>query len=341
MYLKITWQKSGKLDYMTIRQVTLDNYSKKIVKQFHSLKPKYSSKANMRNKGNAFFIDSNNKMWQMDMIEDVISLLGDIDRPAEAQLVLWLRRGQNAKEYTKTSNGYKLLLERGKGKKCYLEEVTITKKGKLASQRLKRGCQKIVKKKAVKSKHFNYQFYSEIVVDAKENIYLIGQALDTRSNNIRVATIDKYNRHGKRIWKRVLRDGGGTQSERLILGKKYIYFLNTSDVEKFIVKYSKSGKLISNKGFYDIDKNSFEDMEKKSNLSKLKKAPYYRKKNKSDVEFMSIVQSKNGNIYAVGREIIYTKTNISNDYDEDTAGAIIVKFNKKGHQIWSRSIDLR
>ena len=345
-YLKIQWEENGKNEYMTIKRVTLDSFDAGTVKQFRNLKPKYSAKANLKNKGNAFFIDDKGKMWQMDMIEDVISLLGDIDTPAEAQLVLWLHQNRNAKVYSKISNGYKMLVEVYKGGKCHLDEVLVSKKGKLTSKRSKRKCQKIAKKQKIKNRYIKYIQFTDIVIDKKENIYLLGRATDTRSDNADVVTLDKYNRNGKKIWQRIIRDSYTALAENLALDSKYIYLIKDTDTD-LILQYSKEGKLISEKVYDGNNKKNFEAIVKHSNTNKLKKAPYYRDKNNNEIYFAKQVRSKNGNTYAVGEEIETIPQDPENipvggcGMSDTLHGALIVKFDQRGDQVWSKLIDLK
>ncbi len=349
LHLKIVWVKNGKSKRINLWRNSNGVIDKKKSKQFHSLKSKYSPKANMRNKGNAFYIDRDGKFWQMDMKEDVISLLGDIDTPAEAQLVLWLHKGQNGKKYLKTSKGYKILVEVNKGKKCYFDEVSVSKKGKLTSKRSKRKCQKIAKKQIIKNRYIKYQRFTDIVIDKKENIYLLGMATDTRSENADVVTIDKYNRNGKKIWQKIIRDGYTAMAEKLALNSKYLYLIRNTSGTDFILKYATGGKLISEKVFDGSNKKNFDATYKRSNANKIKDAPYYRDISGHAISFTKQVRSKAGNIYAVGEEVETIPQKPENipvgecgigDADE-LHGALIVKFDKRGHQIWSKVIDLK
>jgi len=98
---------------------------------------------------NAFTIDRSGWILRMNEIVDVIHYLGEIDTPAEAQLVLWLHNKHEGVQYRKTSKGYEIIikyeksypLDKGSKKRpeyCYyIREVTdraiIDKKGKIAS----------------------------------------------------------------------------------------------------------------------------------------------------------------------------------------------------------------
>lgn len=337
------WEENGKNQHMNLWRNSGRVIDKKKSTQFHSLKPKYSSKANMRNKGNAFYIDRKGKFWQMDMKEYVISLLGDIDTPAEAQLVLWLHKGQNGKKYQKTLNGYKILVERDKGNQCYFDEVLVSHKGKLSSKHLKRKCQTIAKKQIMKNRYIKYERFTDIVVDKKENIYLLGSAVDTRSDNITVVTLDKYNSNGKKIWQRIIRNGYIAATENLALDSKYLYLIR-NDAPDFILQYTTEGKLISEKVYDRSNKKHFDSIYRHSDVNKIKEAPYYRD---HYISFSKQVRTPKGNIYAVGEESEEIPQNIEDIPDgecgmaEELHGALIVKFDERGNQVWSKLIDLK
>jgi hypothetical protein len=70
---------------------------KKLLSSFKKAKPNFSRKSNIAyppdavgKTNRAFVLYDNGKMSRMNEISDVIKVLGDIDTPAEAQLVLWL-----------------------------------------------------------------------------------------------------------------------------------------------------------------------------------------------------------------------------------------------------------
>ncbi len=343
--MKITWQEKGYREQMDIATVSLGTFDESIIKQFNHIKSKYSPKANMKYMGNAFLIDNKGKIWQMDMVEDVISLMGNIDTPFEAQLLLWLHQGKNAKDYKKTSEGYILRVESYKNKKCYLAKVLISKKAILTTVSLKQDCQKIAQKKHITHNIIKYQRFDDIVMDAKENIYLLGSAIDTKSNNSEVFTIDKYDKHGKKIWQKIIRNAYMASAKMLAFDSKYLYLIDTSNRYEFILQYSLEGTLISNKAFDAEDKKQFEAIYKKSSLNKIKKAPYYRDTSGHEIYFVVQVGSKDGNIYAVGSEI---ENIIKEDVIQEECGntdrymgALLVKFDKSGNQVWSKVIDLK
>ena len=344
-YMKIIWKKEGKNKYIHIKGRSTNLFDNKVKKQFKSVKPIYSLKANLKNKGNAFFIDTKGKIWQMDMIEDVVSLLGDIDMPVEAQLVAWLYLDRSAIEYRKTANGYKLHVEAYKGKKCSLDEVLVSTKGVLSVKRLKRGCQKIAKKKMVKNRYIKYERFTDIVIDKKENLYLLGSAIDVRSENAEVVTIDKYNRNGKQMWHKVIRSGYSAYAENLALDSDSLYFLDNSSGDSFIIQYTKGGTFVSSKAYDGDNKKHFDEIHRLSNKNTPDIAPYYRNLSGHEIQFVKQVLSRNGNIYAIGTETIHHEP--KNVLPEECGmgdpenGALIVKFDKRGDQVWSKVIDLK
>ena len=98
---------------------------------------------------NAFIIDSSGKMLKMNEIIDVIGFMGEIDTPAEAQLILWLYSKREGTKYRKTSKGYEIIIKyeksypssKGDGKIAEIcEEIReatdraiVNKKGKIIS----------------------------------------------------------------------------------------------------------------------------------------------------------------------------------------------------------------
>lgn len=128
----------------------------KLVKRFENSTPNLSKNGNIHRTSksspditNAFVIDNHGKIWRMNEIADVIGFMGEIDTPAEAQLILWLNAKQEGKKYRKTSKGYEILIKYGKsypsdkgdksiGEFCNeIREVTdkavVDKKGKIVS----------------------------------------------------------------------------------------------------------------------------------------------------------------------------------------------------------------
>ena len=112
-------------------------FDQKLMKKFRNAKPNLSRDGNIGKRkagsiSNAFVLDARDKMWRMNMGEDVIRFLGDIDMLAEAQLVLWLHGKQNPNRYRKTSRGYEFLIEYTKSsagcQKCKPTETCIEDK---------------------------------------------------------------------------------------------------------------------------------------------------------------------------------------------------------------------
>ena len=114
-----------------------NTFDPKLMKKFRDAKPDFSRNSDMGKReagsiSNAFVLDTQNKMWRMNMAEDVIRFLGDIDTLAEAQLVLWLYGKQSPNRYRKTSRGYEFLIEYTKSsagcQKCKPSETCIEDK---------------------------------------------------------------------------------------------------------------------------------------------------------------------------------------------------------------------
>ncbi len=106
----------------------------KTIKQFNYAKPNLSRKGNIGGRragsiSNAFVIDYQDKIWQMNKVKDVISFMGEIDTPLEVQMVLWLHGKQKGNRYRKTSKGYEVIIEYTKSsdgcKGCKLSEMCI------------------------------------------------------------------------------------------------------------------------------------------------------------------------------------------------------------------------
>lgn len=92
------------------------SFDLKLMKNFRNAKPNLSRNGDIGKRkagsiSNAFVIDARNKMWRMNMVEDVIRYLGEVDMLSEAQLVLWLHGKQSPNRYRKTSRGYEFLIE--------------------------------------------------------------------------------------------------------------------------------------------------------------------------------------------------------------------------------------
>ncbi len=139
---------------------SLGYFDSKLIKKFKRLYPKVSKLGNIRKKTpinsitNGFSIDDKGTIWRLNEVKDIVDILGEIDTPAETQLVLWLHGKDLAKSYRKVSNGYEVLVEKKilspcNGKKDY-EEIFIYKRqigkqGKISKQKLIKHTKKEVK----------------------------------------------------------------------------------------------------------------------------------------------------------------------------------------------------
>ena len=152
-------------------RTSLKSFSPKMVKKFKTLSPNLSKQTNIKESrfcllsgcvsriSNGFMIDSHGKMWRMNTVKDVIGMLGEIDTPAEAKLVLWLNdknrdiSDENHKDkYRKTSKGYAVISEYDNSIDNFGEcghftyRINISKKGKITEKKLltkkpsKNGC---------------------------------------------------------------------------------------------------------------------------------------------------------------------------------------------------------
>ena len=151
-------------------ETPLSFFEPKLIKAFKKIAPNLSNETNIKQVGfclmsgcvskisNGFMIDSHNKMWVMNTTEDILNMIGEVDTPAEAKLVLWLddkRMGEPEEDiyqYQKVDNGYKILYEYDNSLsnlgECghFIYEMFITKNGKITQKKLlkksepKNGC---------------------------------------------------------------------------------------------------------------------------------------------------------------------------------------------------------
>ncbi len=128
----------------------------KLVKRFHSTVPNLSKSGNIHRTSktsseisNAFIIVNSGDILRMNEIVDVVGFMGEIDTPAEAQLILWLHNKREGIQYRKISKGYEIAIKyeksypsnKGDGKIAEIceeiREVTdraiISTKGKIIS----------------------------------------------------------------------------------------------------------------------------------------------------------------------------------------------------------------
>jgi hypothetical protein len=146
---------------LSIYRKPLVSFDSKIVKKFKSTQPNLSKETNIKQNtmclmqgcvsriSNAFMIDSQGKVWRMNRVEDIVSMLGEIDTPSEAKIVLWLNEKHrdiadtNHKDkYRKTSKGYRVLSEYDNSimnlGECgnFTYRIDINKKGKITQKKL-------------------------------------------------------------------------------------------------------------------------------------------------------------------------------------------------------------
>ncbi len=128
----------------------------KLVKRFKNSVPNLSKSGNIHRTSkssaeisNAFTIDNSGNILGMNEIVDVISFMGEIDTPAESQLILWLHNKREGTKYRKISKGYEIIIKyeksypsnKGDGKIAeFCEEIrevtdraVVSKKGKIIS----------------------------------------------------------------------------------------------------------------------------------------------------------------------------------------------------------------
>ncbi len=146
---------------VSMQRTPLKSFSPKMVKKFKALSPNLSKQTNIKSStfclmsgcvsqiSNGFMIDSHGKMWRMNTTEDIIDMLGKIDTPAEAKLVLWLNNKNRSTsdedhkdKYRKTSNGYTVISEYENSIMNFGEcghftyRININKKGKITGKKL-------------------------------------------------------------------------------------------------------------------------------------------------------------------------------------------------------------
>lgn len=146
---------------VSMQRSTLKSLSPQIVKKFKASAPNLSKETNIKKTrfclmsgcasriSNGFMIDSHGKMWRMNSVKDVIDMLGRIDTPAEAKLVLWLNdknrdtTDENYKDkYRKTSRGYTIISEYDNSIMNFGEcghftyRISISKKGVITEKKL-------------------------------------------------------------------------------------------------------------------------------------------------------------------------------------------------------------
>ncbi len=103
---------------MRYHKIPLKLLNSNLLKRFKSTAPNLSKSGNIHRTSknsveisNAFIIDNSGKILKMNEIVDVIDFMGEIDTPAEAQLILWLYSKREGTKYRKTSKGYEIIIK--------------------------------------------------------------------------------------------------------------------------------------------------------------------------------------------------------------------------------------
>ncbi|GEM_PF-6690658 len=122
-----------------------------LLEHLHQLTPKPSPQNNIRasllphHVTHGFSIDSQQVVWRLNEIKDILALLGTIDTPAEAQLVLWLHGKANTTRYRKVKQGYMIQREEQRYPPCiggidYEERLVyqsiVSPQGRILKERL-------------------------------------------------------------------------------------------------------------------------------------------------------------------------------------------------------------
>lgn len=156
---------------ITMQSKPLESFSPKLMKAFKKIKPNLGKESNIRSSrfclmrgctsriSNGFMIDSNNKIWVLNEVKDILEMIGEVDTPAEVNLVLWLNdkhrsiSDKNYKDkYRKTSEGYTIISQYdnsiSNSGECglFTYEIDIAKNGEMTKKKLlkkeasKHGC---------------------------------------------------------------------------------------------------------------------------------------------------------------------------------------------------------
>ena len=121
----------------------------KLVKRFKNAAPNLSKSGNIHRTSkssveisNAFIVDNSGSILKMNEIVDVIGFMGEIDTPAEAQLILWLHNKREGVQYRKTSKGYEMIIKYEK-----FSDITSDSIGEVCSEVRKVTDKAIINKK--------------------------------------------------------------------------------------------------------------------------------------------------------------------------------------------------
>jgi len=343
-YMEIRWYatRKGKKVTKTLKlyRKPLERYPKETISKFRSLKPKYSNNADIGWLGNAFFIDTKGKMYQMDMRKDIISLLGKIDKLAEIELILYLNHAEGSHYFKKTSKGYKIkTVEQLKGCTSMVGQGMLDRSGKYTGEfrynLQRKGCKKRKHTKFVHNKKVNYQSYNKIVLDDKGNLYVLGAVKKSKliDDYKRFYVLEKYNTTGKRVWSRKLKT---EDADGLSFSDKSIYVYNN---KKPIALFSLNGKKK-----YLKNKNT---VKTNNDVGNVKYSPEGLPNKKEAIDFYlsDYAKDKKGNIYIVGSEVFYPSGSPADIPDgqcgnvEEVLGALVAKLNSNGETVWARVVD--
>jgi len=338
-YMEIRGYKTKKSkkasETLALYKKPLKSYPDDMISKFRALTPKYSTKADIGSNGNAFFIDTEGKIFQMDMKKDIVSLLGTINTPAEVQLVLSLNYEDYGRYVRKTSKGYQVKsIDQLKGCTSLKRVVFVDKLGNYSSDYkytlLRKGCKKRKHTQFIKSKKMNYSSYTNIALDDNGNLYLVGYG-STHKNEFHV--LEKYTNKGKRVWSRKLK--GYTSNLVVENGLVYVF-----DDKKLKVTYRLNGK---KKSSGKVDAVSVEE----KNIGNKKYFPegLPDKKELTDFYLLDYVKDKRGNIYIVGSEVFYPSGSPDDiptgecGNVESVEGALVAKLDSKGKTVWAKVVD--
>ncbi len=327
----------------------LENYPQDVIGKFNKLTPKYSSKADIGSSyGNAFFIDIEGKMFQMDMRKDIVSLLGKIDSPAEAQLILWLNNYEQGQYYRKIAKGYETKRTfSAKGCVNAKETILVSKNGDILRRNFtysRKGCKQRKHTQFVRSKKISYVQYDAIAIDSKENLYLLGTVKNSKrfDDYTSFAVLDKYTRNGKRLWSRKLKEIEDTLVDpKIVIHHQSLYIYGYM---RLLTKYSLKGKKQS------LRKSDRLKFAKKPDKKAIKRGEYLPEglpdpKNGVDAIINAYAKDKKGNVYVAGAEMFYPSGSPDEVPEgecgnvETVSGALIAKLGKKGKTIWAKVID--
>ncbi len=343
-YMEIRWYASKKskkrVKTIALYRKPLDSYPQHIITNFKSLKPRYSKNADIFNPpGNAFFIDSNGKMFQMDMKKDIISLLGKIDRPAEVALVLYLNRAEGSHYCKKISKGYRVKIVR-KLKDCtsMVRQGNVDRSGKYTNpfryNLQRKGCKKRKHTQFVHNQKINYQSYSKSALDERGGLYVLGEVKKNKYDDDYATfyILEKYSNGGKKLWSKKLK-GDATD---IVVKKGSVYVLEDKKIK---VAYSPSGKKIS------PQKINTEKIDEDIVAVKYFPEGLPNKKEAIDFYLSDYTKDKKGNIYIVGSEVFYPSGGPDDiparecGNVEQVLGALVAKLDNRGRTVWVKVVD--